>query len=163
VGGGEQVTWPVIRDQVERDPLPFALALGIGLPSVPEKPRKTMAQIFTSPGKGPRKESPIGFEGKKPYRVSDHPKTQTLGLCRISSTDRTPLPPLLSSGQAGGRSRASTQAARIDLAREAQQAGINRHSWKPAPRPEPQGPAVTEDGWTRERENTQDLSAWEPL
>jgi hypothetical protein len=53
--------WTQFREAIERDPAPAMLALGIN-PPTPPKQKKTMAQIFTSPGKGPRQENPIGFE-----------------------------------------------------------------------------------------------------
>jgi hypothetical protein len=83
---------------VERDPLPYALALGIDTEaSTKEKQAKTMAQIFTSKGKGGGKSNPIGFKApSKPYRVSDLEKKQTLGLCRVptspTSFNQTPAP-----------------------------------------------------------------------
>lgn len=87
---GKSAAWAVIRDTVERDPMPYALALGIVITDTPNKPAKTMRQIFTSRGKGPRKEKPIGFQSEKPNRVSGSPDAQTLGLCRESVS---PPPP----------------------------------------------------------------------
>lgn len=83
---GKSAAWAVIRDTVERDPMPYALALGIVITDTPNKPAKTMRQIFTSAGKGPRKEKPIGFKAEKPNRVSWVLESQTLGLCRESVT-----------------------------------------------------------------------------
>lgn len=80
----KSAAWAVIRDSVERNPVPYALALGIVITDTPSKPVKTMAEIFTSKGKGARKEKPIGFQTEKPYRVSGSPDAKTLGLCRES-------------------------------------------------------------------------------
>lgn len=85
--------WAVIRDNVERDPLPYAQALRIVITDTPSKPTKTMAEIFTSKGKGPRKEKPIGFHTEKPYRVSGSANAQTLGLCRESFSKPPPKAP----------------------------------------------------------------------
>jgi Plasmid recombination enzyme len=85
----KSLVWAVIRDSVERDPMSYALALGIAITDTPNTPRKTTAEIFTSKGKGPRKEKPIGFQSGKPNRVSGSPEAQTLGLCRVSIS--TPL------------------------------------------------------------------------
>ncbi|MFM1765894.1 MAG: hypothetical protein RIU71_1657 [Pseudomonadota bacterium] len=85
----KSLVWAVIRDSVERDPMPYALALGIAITDTPNKPRKTTSEIFTSKGKGPQKEKPIGFQSGKPNRVSGPPDAQTLGLCRVSIS--TPL------------------------------------------------------------------------
>ncbi len=77
-----------IHDSVERDPLPFALALGIeNEAGTKEKPAKSMAQIFTSKGKGGSKSNPIGFDASpKPTRVSYPQNKQTLGLCRVPTS-----------------------------------------------------------------------------
>lgn len=91
--------WAVIRDNVERDPLPYALALGIVITDTSSKPTKTMAQIFTSKGKGPRKEKPIGFQSEKPNRDTESPETQTLGLCRVSIPTQPQIPPPASAHQ----------------------------------------------------------------
>jgi hypothetical protein len=94
----KSLVWAVIRDSVARDPLPFALALGIDTESVKTgKPAKSMTQIFTSKGKGGNKSKPIGFESSlKPYRDSDIENKQALGLCRVppspTSLNQPPAP-----------------------------------------------------------------------
>lgn len=81
----KSAAWAVIRDSVERDPMPYALALGITISEAPTKRPKTMREIFQGPGKGPRHEKPIGFDSApKPIRVSAPKNEQTLGLCRVS-------------------------------------------------------------------------------
>ena len=50
--------WPNIRDAIERDPAPCLMPLELTIDNVSltrEKPKKTMAQIFTSKGKGSNK------------------------------------------------------------------------------------------------------------
>jgi len=86
----KSAAWAVIRDNVERDPAPFALALGIAITDTPSKPSKTMAQIFISKGKGRQKEKPIGFQSEKPNRVSEPSDAQTLGLCRVLISSPAP-------------------------------------------------------------------------
>ncbi len=89
----KSVAWAVIRDTVERDPMPYALALGINT-DAPAKPVKSMAQIFTSTGKGRKKENPIGIQIRKPNRVSAPQEPQTLALCRESISHPPPkIPP----------------------------------------------------------------------
>lgn len=88
----KSAAWAVIRDTVERDPMPYALALGIDT-TPPAKPAKTMAQIFTSTGKGRKKENPIGIHTRKPYRVSAPSEPQTLGHCRESISAPPPKAP----------------------------------------------------------------------
>ena len=84
--------WPTIRDAIERDPAPYMDALGLHLVE-PQKKAKTMAQIFTSKGKGPRRElpKPIGFdddESTEPYRVSAPKKDRT--LCSVGFAPNQP-------------------------------------------------------------------------
>lgn len=74
--------WATMRDVIERDPMPFLMALGIEL-EAPAKKLKTMAAIFTSKGKGKAKESnPIGFTRQA--------KEQT--LCSVGFTPKAPPP-----------------------------------------------------------------------
>ncbi|WP_396431589.1 plasmid recombination protein [Limnohabitans sp.] len=84
----KSLVWAVIRDSVARDPLSYALALGIDTDVVrTEKPAKSMAQIFTSKGKGDNKSKPIGFKSPlKPYRVSEIENKQALGHCRVQTS-----------------------------------------------------------------------------
>lgn len=90
----KSAAWAVIRDTVERDPMPYALALALGIDTTtPAKPGKTMTQIFTSTGKGRKKENPIGNHTRKSYRVSAPPEPQTLGHCRESISAPSPKAP----------------------------------------------------------------------
>lgn len=57
----QSAAWATIRAAIENDPWPFLMALGIEQ-QAPQKKLRTMAQIFTSKGKGVTKEAnPIGF------------------------------------------------------------------------------------------------------
>jgi len=67
------VLWDVIRDGIKADPATYMAALGISREVVkPKAVQKTMAQIFTSPGRGPKveKSKPIGFADATPKRRS---------------------------------------------------------------------------------------------
>lgn len=56
--------WCQVKDSINRDPGPFLLALGIKVEPAPKKLR-TVAQIFTSRGRGSaREEKPIGFASR---------------------------------------------------------------------------------------------------
>ena len=46
-------TWDVVRDQIEADPVQFAQHLGI---PIPQRRRKTLADLKVSPGKGAKRE-----------------------------------------------------------------------------------------------------------
>jgi hypothetical protein len=55
--------WPEFRASIESEPGRFLLALGEGIEQ-PKRRMRTMAQIFTSPGRGPKVEKkPIEFQG----------------------------------------------------------------------------------------------------
>jgi hypothetical protein len=61
----QSALWQTVRRNIESDPTSFAQALGIELGTAPPRPSKTMAQIFTSKGKGGKTEricKPIGFD-----------------------------------------------------------------------------------------------------
>ena len=49
--------WPPIRQTIERNPAPFLTAYGLELENKPPANLKTMAQIFTSAGKGAKRET----------------------------------------------------------------------------------------------------------
>ena len=49
--------WPPIRQAIERNPAPFLTAYGLELENKPPANLKTMAQIFTSAGKGAKRET----------------------------------------------------------------------------------------------------------
>lgn len=83
--------WEAVRKTIEHDPAPFLMALGIDMPKPKPKKRKTMAEIFTSKGKGKAWEdtSPIGF--------TPPAKKQTLSCVGFDlpapSPTAKPLPP----------------------------------------------------------------------
>ena len=181
--------WPTIRDAIERDPAPFMESLGLHLVT-PQKPTKTMAQIFTSKGKGPRREpqKPIGFgsaEAAEPYRVSAPEKNRTLCSVGFGPNQPPATPPNLPikaapsappapSPQAiqsppelwttvGCKSKWTTpRPDRLRTAKAAMQQAITRHTSRPPAAPSPPAVHVGDDGITRERdEDAHDLSAWD--
>jgi hypothetical protein len=63
--------WQPLRQAIERNPAPFIAAMGLVLPDKPPTKRRTMAEIFTSTGKGAKRETlhlpkpnPLGIEGR---------------------------------------------------------------------------------------------------
>jgi Plasmid recombination enzyme len=63
--------WQAIREAVLANPRPFLLALGL---DEPQRKLRTMAQVFTSQGKGAKKEprmnnNPIGFANSEPTQA----------------------------------------------------------------------------------------------
>lgn len=71
--------WPPLRQAIERNPAPFLTAYGIELENKPPPKLKTMAQIFTSPGKGAKRETlhlpkqnPLGIDAQanKPAKAN---------------------------------------------------------------------------------------------
>ena len=83
--------WSVIRDLIDRDPAQFAQSLGIEIATPAAKAARTMAQIFTSKGKGSNKPSkPIGF-ATSPKPIGLETIAEPLTLCSVGFA-RKPLP-----------------------------------------------------------------------
>ena len=65
--------WAAVRDAIERAPVPWASMLGLPLGGRPGKLMKSSTAIFTSPGKGPKREpdamNPIGFVDAPDHRT----------------------------------------------------------------------------------------------
>lgn len=65
--------WPQLRKAIQNDPVAYMVALGIDAQRPPKRMR-SMTQIFTSPGKGKKREEfPIGFRAR----------TETPSLCSV--------------------------------------------------------------------------------
>jgi hypothetical protein len=72
----KSAAWPLVRDLIDHDPMRWAECLGLDI-QTDEKPKKlrTVAQIFTSKGKGAQKEKPanktpignLSAENTNPY------------------------------------------------------------------------------------------------
>lgn len=140
----KSAAWAAIRDTIERDPMPYALALGIDTDK-PTKSAKTMAQIFTSKGKGKSNKTPIGNSERQPYRESVTDKRHSLGLCRESVS---PPPPKQAATASNGLPFADRQgvlsqvAEPLDIIRERDCDQDPRHYnpdtgefWRPPPAP----------------------------
>lgn len=55
----KSAAWALVRDLIEHDPMPWVGCLGLKVNCSPKpKQARTMAQIFTSKGKGGQKEKP---------------------------------------------------------------------------------------------------------
>ena len=61
--------WNEVRAAVERDPAPFAQALGVDV-AKPSKKLRTMAEVFTSKGKKTAEDRNLGFKAKKDRNLS---------------------------------------------------------------------------------------------
>lgn len=127
--------WALIRDDIERDPMPYALALGVNTDK-PPKPLRTMVQIFTSKGKGKNHETenPIGNSERQACRELTPVKPHSLGLCRELIS--TPPPK-----EEAPERKGTPEADRLDALR---------------PHAEPL------DNITRERDSEQDTSRYDP-
>lgn len=124
-----------VNRMIERDPAPFMAALGISLEAVkPAKQAKTMAEIFTSPGKG-AKTIAIEKAGEKHQSLP----------CVVFG-ESTPLVSCGNAPQANPRRQA--------IARQAMLAGATRHQAKTVA-------AVPDADCVRVRDPEFDLSAWE--
>lgn len=92
----QSAVWATTRDTIERDPAPWLLALGIDAPTTKPKPMKTMAQIFTSTGKGPKTVRPEK-EFSKSIDFQPNPKSIDFGaqkkgqsLCSVDFQNSSP-------------------------------------------------------------------------
>lgn len=86
------VLWQVIRDFIERDPVVFAQTLGIDVATSAAKKARSMAQIFTSKGKGSNKpEKPIGF-ANSPKPIGLETPAKSLSLCSVGLATNKPYP-----------------------------------------------------------------------
>ena len=74
--------WATIRDDIERDPAPYVRDLGLEL-QPPLKKLKTMAQIFTSKGKG---------KDSQPKSIDFAPPEKRQSLCSVDFHSRPSLP-----------------------------------------------------------------------
>jgi len=81
--------WSVLRDLIDREPAQFAQTLGLDIASPEPRAQRTMAQIFTSKGKGSRgTDRPIGFAQRStPIGLATLPERQS--LCSVGLA---PLP-----------------------------------------------------------------------
>jgi hypothetical protein len=134
-----------VNRMIERDPAPFMAALGLTVEAAkPAKQPKTMAEIFTSPGKGAKT---IAIERKRPKTIAiekAQEKHQSLP-CVVFGEPAPPLP-----------HQDAPQAApsRAAIARQAMQAGATRHQAKTVV-------AAPDDDCERIPDPEFDLSAWE--
>lgn len=85
--------WPVMRKAIERDPLPYVQKLGLEV-APHQKQMRTMAQIFTSKGKGPTREPGHA------QRVTA--STKTLCSVAIDKIERVDEAPVSKGGDAVG-------------------------------------------------------------
>ncbi len=144
--------YQVVRQAIERDPAPYMAALGIEVQTPTNKPMRTMAQIFTSAGKGSkteRKSKPIAFGAadQKPIAFEmDHEKDRK--LCTVAFPQPAPsISPQSEPIQA--------HQSRLERARAAMNAGAARHL--------NQAPEPAHDGSKYSRVPADDfnLSAWQ--
>lgn len=78
----QSAAWANIRAAIENDPGPFLMALGIEQ-QAPQKKLRTMAQIFTSKGKGSTKET---------NSIDFAPPEKEQCLCSVDFAQKAPLP-----------------------------------------------------------------------
>jgi Plasmid recombination enzyme len=79
----QSAAWATIRAVIETDPGPFLVALGVEQ-QAPQKKLRTMAQIFTSKGKGKAKEA---------MSIDFAPPGIGRSLCSVDFTPKAPPPP----------------------------------------------------------------------
>ena len=148
----QSAVYQVVKQAIERDPAPYMAAMGIEVQTPKHKPMRTMAQIFTSTGKGAkteRKTKPIAFdaEDQKPIAFKmDQEKDRK--LCTVAFHQSTPATSPQSEPVQAHQSR-------LERGRAAMNAGAARHL--------SQAPEPAHDGtkYTREPADDFDLSAWQ--
>lgn len=98
--------WPLVRDAIEADPGPYMVALGIKL-EPPKKKQRTMTQIFTSPGRGPKRDddNAIGFAARQNGR----------SLCPVGFAVPTAPPPVTPAALPASRAAETTRERDQDL------------------------------------------------
>jgi hypothetical protein len=101
---GDPVTrsalWPTVKRDIEHDPTPYLQNLGLVAREPSRKPQRTMAQIFTNTGKGPRRaeaqsETLIGFQKATETLLgffNQAEKTQTLSCVGIAKKLQSDVP-----------------------------------------------------------------------
>jgi hypothetical protein len=77
--------WAVIRAAIENEPAPFLAVLGLTATTKPKRLKSSTA-IFTSTGRGPKKE-PVSH---KPYRVQGGEMEQSLSCVGFANSDSLP-------------------------------------------------------------------------
>jgi hypothetical protein len=94
-GAVSSLVWAVLRDVIDRDPVPFAETLGIVAVDPPGRKLRSMAQIFTSKGKGSTKPAkPIGFDSRpKPIGRGRNGKEPPLSCVGDASKPPAPTKP----------------------------------------------------------------------
>ncbi len=88
----KSTAWATIRDGIESNPGPWLLALGLELDTPKAKPLRTLAAIFTSPGKG-RKYDPTSIDFRKaPTSIDFAPPAKDRSLCSVDFPPKLALP-----------------------------------------------------------------------
>ena len=85
--------WPLIRDWIARDPVACAQVLGLEVTKTADKPQRSMAQIFTSKGKGSNKAlKPIGLANNpKPIGLEVVGKSLSLRSVGLANKPTAPV------------------------------------------------------------------------
>lgn len=144
--------YQVVKLAIERDPAPFMNALGIEAQTPSRKPLRTMAQIFTSPGKGAkteRKEKPIAFDDvdQKPIGFQKDAQKDRK-LCTVAFDNSAPT-------ISPQTEPAPAHQSRLERGRAAMNAGATRHLSKAPER------AHDDSNYSRVSADEFDLSAWQ--
>ena len=82
----KSILWPTQREDIERDPAPYLMVLGLNVDSklvAREKPKKTMAQIFTSKGKGAKHERLDMHHASDTKSIDIAPPKKHRSLCSV--------------------------------------------------------------------------------
>ena len=86
--------WMAIRKAIERDPEPFAQALGVEV-AAPARKLRTMAEIFTSKGRKTAEDQSLGFKPQKQslgFKAKKDRSLSCVGFAHSSTPTATPDP-----------------------------------------------------------------------
>ena len=87
--------WQPLRRAIERNPAPFIASMGLALSDRPPAKRRTMEQIFTSTGKGAKRET-LHLPKRNPIGIETSPKpTNPIGIdVKVTSRKSAPANPI---------------------------------------------------------------------
>ena len=160
----QSAVWATTRDTIESAPAPWLLALGIDAPTTKPKPMKTVAQIFTSTGKGPKTER-AEKEFSKSIDFQPCPKSIDFGaqkkgqsLCSVDFQNSSPslsaqsAPPEPSPAPAHDRMAMGREAIKTAVARQARPRTVPLQTMRPD--------VVRDGAYTRTRDGDQLPAGW---
>lgn len=140
--------WQEVRRAIERDPAPFAVALGVEV-AKPSKRLRTMAEVFISKGKKTAEDRNLGFKAKKDRNLS----------CVGFAQSQAPIPPAeLQNCEPQDREHGEVSAT-MTPSPSPSPSPAPGPAPRPRPRPAQPSPSVPDEGQTFARIRDDDMEA----